>query len=150
MEPIFKIELPAPESGNKTLRKHWSKRKKDNEMWAWQARSAINKLKIKIPKQPRDKMRYFVFTLESFKPQDDNNFQLSIKGLVDEFQEGRTVDCIIDDSPDYCRVFYIPIKTRIKKRKMFLEVYEEDIFIKKILHDKSFQKKIFSTKGDLQ
>ena len=143
-EPIFRIELSPPESGNKTLRKHWSKRKKDNEAWAWELLAALRKNDVKISKQKPDKKRYFVFYLESCKPQDDNNFQLSIKGLVDEFQEGRTVDALIDDSPKYCRVFYVPVRTRIRKRKMFVELYEQDSFINRIDNDKEFKKLIFS------
>lgn len=141
---IFRIELPPPESGNKTLRTHWSKRRKDNNNWAWTILGAFKEAGVdrRLPKQT--KKRYIVFYLESCKPQDDNNFQLSIKGLVDELQEGRTIDAVIDDSPQYCRVFYIPIKTNVKKRKMFMELYEEDDFLTKIRNDQEFFNLIFS------
>lgn len=146
MEPIFRIELDPPKSGNKTLRTHWSSRRKKNQDWGWLLYEALNKQKLlkRIPKQDPKQKRYLVFYLESCNPQDDNNFHLSIKGLVDEFQEGRTVNAIVDDSPKYCRVFYIPVKTSKRKRRMFVELYDQKPFIDRIDNDKEFKALIFS------
>ena len=146
MKPLFRIELPPPKSGNKTLRTHWSSRRKKNQDWGWLLLESATKAKVKktLTKQNPEKKRYLVFYLESCKPQDDNNFHLSIKGLVDEFQEGRTLNAIIDDSPKYCRVFYIPVRTNKKKRRMFVELYDQKDFIDRIDNDESFKKLIFS------
>lgn len=128
------------------MRTHWKKTHKKNLDWGWILFEALDKAKVrgKIPKQISGKKRYLVFYLESANPQDDNNFHLGIKGLVDQFQEGQVGNCIIDDSPKHCRVFYIPIKTNKKKRKMFVELYEQDRFVAKIDTEREFKNLIFS------
>lgn len=146
MKPLFRIELPAPKSGNQILRTHWKKTHKRNQEWGWLLLEALQKdnLTSKISKQDPKSKRYLVFYLESNNPQDDNNFHLGIKGLVDHFQEGYTANFLIDDSPKYCRVFYIPVKTKKRKRKMFVELYEQSDFLERLDNDLEFKDQLFS------
>lgn len=144
MSPIFRIRLKAPKSGNTFYRRNKKGRIRDHKKavsfagWAGEILAAFQEIGLHLTDIPRqgESLRYLVFYLFSSQLQDDNNFHIAIKPIVDLFQEGRVVDAVKEDSIDWCRVFYVPIKS--KKRHMTVELWEQEQFLQRFYSDQSF------------